>query len=71
VKRDYGKFLITILALIGVALSAQTPDPTPFSADQTELSKAEEWVLSQGNVESIAPEIGQYSDLAVTVFQSK
>jgi len=55
-KRDYGKFLIATLALIGVALLAQNPAPTPH-ADQAELSKVEEWVLSQGAVESIAPEL--------------
>jgi len=56
VNNYYGKFVIAILSLIGVALSAQTPAPTlPF--DKAELSKVEEWVLSQGTVESIAPEI--------------
>jgi hypothetical protein len=57
VKSHYGKFLIATLALIGVALSAQNPAPTPPYSDQAELSKVEEWVLSQGTVESIAPEI--------------
>jgi hypothetical protein len=57
VKSHYGKFLIATLALIGVAMSAQTPAPTPPYSEQAELSKVEEWVLSQGNVESIAPEI--------------
>jgi hypothetical protein len=57
VKRQYGKFLIATLALIGVALLAQSPAPTPPYSGQAELSKVEEWVLSQGNVESIAPEI--------------
>ena len=56
VKRRYGKFLITTLALIPVALLAQTLAPTPHS-DQGELSKVEEWVLSQGAAESIAPEL--------------
>jgi hypothetical protein len=56
VKRHYGKFLIATLSLIGVALLAQNPAPTPH-ADQAELSKVEEWVLSQGAVESIAAEI--------------
>ena len=55
-NNHYGKFVIAILSLIGVALSAQTPVPTPHS-DQAELSKVEEWVLSQGTVESVAPEI--------------
>src|SRR5439155_4793416 len=55
-KRHYGKFLIATLSLIGVALLAQNPAPTPHS-DQAELSKVEEWVLSQGTVESIAAEL--------------
>src|SRR5213593_582501 len=56
-KRHYGKFLIATLSLIGVALLAQNPAPRPPYSDQAELSKVEEWVLSQGTVESIAPEI--------------
>src|SRR5436190_10713931 len=56
-KRYYGKFLIAALALIPVALLAQNPAPTPPYSDQAELSKVEEWVLSQGAVESIAAEI--------------
>jgi len=55
-KRHYSKFLIAALALIPVALLAQAPAPTPHS-DQAELSKVEEWVLSQGTVESIAAEL--------------
>ncbi len=55
-KRHYGKFLIAALALIPAALLGQSPTPTPH-ADQAELSKAEEWVLSQGTDESIAPEL--------------
>jgi hypothetical protein len=55
-KRHCGKILIAVLALIPVALLAQTPAPTPHS-DQAELSKVEEWVLSQGIAESIAPEL--------------
>jgi hypothetical protein len=38
-------------------LLAQNPAPTPRFADQAELSKVEEWVLSQGTAESIAPEL--------------
>jgi hypothetical protein len=57
VKKHYGKFLIATLALIGVALLAQNRAPPPPYSDQAELSKVEEWVLSQGTVESIAPEI--------------
>src|SRR5207247_8759682 len=56
-KRHYGKFLIATLSLIGVALLAQNPAPTAPYSDQAELSKVEEWVLSQGTVESIAPEL--------------
>src|SRR6266480_5181699 len=56
-KRHYGRFLIAALALIPVALLAQNPAPTPHFSDQTELSKVEEWVLSQGVAESIAPEL--------------
>jgi hypothetical protein len=57
VKNHYGKFLTAALTLIPVALLAQTPAPTPPYSVQVELSKVEEWVLSQGTVESIAPEI--------------
>jgi hypothetical protein len=57
VKRHYGKFLIATLALIPIALFAQSLAPTPPYADQAELSKVEEWVLSQGAAESIAPEL--------------
>ncbi len=56
-KKHYGRFLIAALALISVASFAQNPAPTPPFADQTELSKVEEWVLSQGTVESIAAEL--------------
>src|SRR5213595_4278779 len=56
-KRYYGKFLIAALALIPVALLAQNPAPRPPYSDQAELSKVEEWVLSQGTQESIAPEL--------------
>src|SRR5215467_8330280 len=40
-----------------MALLAQNPSPTPLSSGQAELSKVEEWVLSQGAEESIAPEL--------------
>jgi hypothetical protein len=56
-KRHYGNSLIVVLALIARALLAQSLAPTPPSSGQAELSKAEEWVLSQGTVESIAPEL--------------
>jgi hypothetical protein len=38
-------------------LLAQELAPTPFDSNQAELSKVEEWVLSQGTDESIAPEL--------------
>ena len=53
----YSKFVIAALALIPVALLAQNLAPTPPSSAQAELSKVEEWVLSQGTPESIAPEL--------------
>ena len=56
-KKNLVKFSVAALALIAVALSAQNPAPTPPYSDQAELSKVEEWVLSQGAVESIAPEL--------------
>ena len=51
------KLLFAVLALIPVALLAQSLAPTPRYSDQAELSKVEEWVLSQGTAESIAPEL--------------
>src|SRR6266853_4139595 len=56
-KRHYSKFLIAALALIPVALLAQAPAQTPPYSDQAELSKVEEWVLSQCTVETIAAEL--------------
>jgi hypothetical protein len=56
-KRHYSKLLFVALALIPAALLAQSLAPTPPYAGQAELSKVEEWVLSQGTVESIAPEL--------------
>jgi hypothetical protein len=56
-QTDYCKFLIATLPLIAGTLLAQHPAPTPFYPDQAELSKVEEWVLSQGTVQSIAPEL--------------
>src|SRR5216110_3347797 len=56
-KRHYGRFLIAASTLIPIALLAQSLAPTPPYADQAELSKVAEWVLSQGTQESIAPEI--------------
>ena len=57
VKKHYSKLLFAVLALIPAVLLAQSIAPTPSSSGQAELSKAEEWVLSQGAVESIAPEL--------------
>src|SRR5262249_29648604 len=57
VKRHYGKLLFAALALIPAALLPQNLTPTPRVAEQTELSKVEELVLSQGVAESIAPEL--------------
>ena len=57
VKRHYSKLLFAALALIPAALLAQNLAPTPRSSDQAELSKVEEWVLSQGIEESIAQEL--------------
>jgi hypothetical protein len=56
-KRHYSKLLVAALALIPIALLAQGLAPTPFYSGQAELSKVEEWVLSQGAEESIAPEL--------------
>ena len=56
-KRHYSKLIFASLALTTVALLAQSPAPTPPPAQQTELSKVEQWVLSQGTEESIAPEL--------------
>jgi hypothetical protein len=57
VKRHYSKLLFAALALIPAALLAQNLAPTPYFSEQAELSKVEEWVLSQGTEESIAPEL--------------
>jgi hypothetical protein len=56
-QKLYGKLVIAALALIPVALLAQNLAPTPPFSAQTELSKVEEWVFSQGIAESIAPEL--------------
>jgi hypothetical protein len=52
----HSKLLSAALVLIPVALLAQGLAPTSHS-DQAELCKVEEWVLSQGAAESIAPEL--------------
>jgi hypothetical protein len=56
-KRHYRKLLFAALALIPIALLAQSLAPTSRYSDQAELSKVEEWVLSQGTADSIAPEL--------------
>jgi hypothetical protein len=56
-KRHYSKLLFAALAVIPVALLAQSLAPTPRYSGQAELSKVEEWVLSQGTEDSIAPEL--------------
>jgi hypothetical protein len=48
---------VAALVLIPIAMLAQNPAPTRPYSDQAELSKVEEWVLSQGTTESIAPEL--------------
>jgi hypothetical protein len=49
--------LVFAISLVAITLRAQNTAPTAPHPDQPELSKVEEWVLSRGNVESIAPEI--------------
>ena len=56
-KKRCGKLLFLALALLPDALLAQNLAPTPQRSDQAELSKVEEWVLSQGITQSIAPEL--------------
>jgi hypothetical protein len=53
-KKHY--VLFAVLALIPIALLSQNPTSTPYSG-QAELAKVEEWVISQGTAESIAPEL--------------
>jgi len=55
-KKNLTRSFVAALVLIPVALLAQSLAPTPH-ADQAELSKVAEWVLSQGTQESIAPEM--------------
>src|SRR5262245_63296830 len=55
--KRYGKLIIAALALAPVASLAQNPPLTPLSSGQAELSKVEEWVLSEGTAESVAPEL--------------
>jgi hypothetical protein len=56
-KKNLARSSVAALALIPIALLAQSLATTPRYSDQAELSKVEEWVLSQGAVESIAPEL--------------
>jgi hypothetical protein len=56
-QKLYAKLVIAALALIPVGLLAQNLVPTPPSSAHAELSKVEEWVLSEGIAESIAPEL--------------
>jgi hypothetical protein len=66
-KKNLAKFFIAalvrstlfafVMSLAAITLKAQNPAPTPPYSDQAEVSKVEEWVLSQGAVESIAAEI--------------
>ena len=56
-KKHYNKLLFAALALIAVASLAQSLAPVPPSSGRAELSKAQEWVLSQGTEQSIAPEL--------------
>ena len=55
--KNLTRSFVAALVLIPVALLAQSLAPTPPYADQAELSKVAEWVLSQGTQESIAPEM--------------
>jgi len=56
-KKNLARPFVAALVLIPIALLAQNPAPTPPYSNQAELSKVEEWVLSQGSEESIAPEL--------------
>src|SRR5947207_1183066 len=56
-KKNLARSFIVALVLIPIALLAQSLAPTSPYAGQAELSKVEERVLSQGAVESIAPEL--------------
>jgi hypothetical protein len=56
-KKNLARSLVAAAVLISIALLAQTPAPTPPYSDQAELSKVEQWVLSKGIAESIAPEL--------------
>ena len=56
-KKNLVRSFVAALVLIPIALLAQGLAPASPYSDQGELSKVEEWVLSQGGAESIAPEL--------------
>jgi hypothetical protein len=56
-KKNLARFFIAALVLIPIALLAQGLAPTRPYSEEAELSKVEEWVFSQGTVESIAAEL--------------
>ena len=56
-KKNLAKFFIAALILIPIVLLARNLAPTSPYSDQAELSKVEQWITSQGAVESIAAEI--------------
>jgi hypothetical protein len=56
-KKNLVRSFVAALVLIPIALLAQSLAPTPPYAGQAELSKVDEWVLSQGTEDSIAPEL--------------
>ena len=56
-KKNLARSFVAAVVLIPIALLAQNPTATPSYPEQADLSKVEEWVLSQGIPESIAPEL--------------
>jgi hypothetical protein len=56
-RKNLARFFIAALVLIPIALLAQGLAPTRPYSEEAELSKVEQWVTSQGTVESIAAEI--------------
>ena len=48
---------VFVSSFVAITLKAQSLVPTPTYSDQSELSNVEQWVLFQGTVASIAPEI--------------
>jgi len=56
-KKNLARSFVAALVLLPIALLAQSLAPTPSYSGQAELAKVEEWVLSEGAVESIAPEL--------------